>query len=425
VTQLKIIFKYSLLTILISFALSGCNFQKSKRIPSLTETYRKTDKLPFGSYIAYKGFQAEFPNYWINIADKPFDKTWDAIKSNSAKYSVYFLITKNLILSVDEVNAMIEYIKEGNDLFISADYIDSKLLDAVYCTLNRESEIINEVNGKMHDTHISMYYGNDIKTPKYGYYYFPFLNYFSSFDTSYARILGVNENNLPDYIILFSGKGRLYLHLAPRIFSNYFLLTGNNFQYFEYVTAYLRFDPQYVYWDEYYKNISSTADRNNLSRNNNSDHFSSLSVINDNPPLLWAFYLALAGILLFILFKIKRKQRIIEIIKPNSNATVTFAETIGRLYFQQKNNKNISEKMIAYFYEYLRKKYLVSTSVINSEFVNSLSGKSGISKTETNELFELIKYIQLQENLTDEELLKLNTKIENFKKLMSYGRKSI
>ncbi|HUZ61994.1 MAG TPA: hypothetical protein VMU83_24680 [Hanamia sp.] len=398
--------------------LSGCDFQNSKRIPSLTESYRKTDKLPFGSYIAYKGFQSEFPDYWINIADKPFDKTWDDIKSNSNKYSLYFLITKNLILSVDEVNAMIEYVKAGNDLFISADYIDTKLLDAVYCNINRKSEIVNEVNGKMRDTHVSMFYDKQFETSKYSYYYFPFLNYFSSYDTSYARVLGVNEKNLPDYIVLFEGKGRLYLHLAPRVFSNYFLLTNHNFQYFEYVTAYLRFDPQYVFWDEYYKNYSSTQNRNNLddNNNNNNDHFSSLSVIQKNPSLSWAFYLALAGILLFAFFNMKRKQRIIDVIKPNSNATVAFTETIGKLYLQQKNNKNISEKMITYFYEYIRKKYFINTSFINEEFINILSSKSGFAHSETKELFEFVKNIQLQEDVTDDQLLKLNIKIENFKK---------
>ena len=415
--------KYGLLGILFFTMLSGCTLQNKKRIPSLRESYRKTDKLPFGSFIAYEGFQSEFPDYWINIADKPFDKTWPVIKNNSDKYSLYFLVTKNLLLSVDEVNAMIEYVKAGNDLFISADYIDSKLLDAVYCTLDRKSEIINEVNGKMQDTHVSMYYGDNFKTSKYGYYYFPFLNYFSSYDTTYARVLGVNEKNLPNYLVLFAGKGRLYLHVAPRIFSNYFLLSGENYHFFEYVTAYLRFDPQYVYWDEYYKNHPSGANRNNTD--NDDDNFSSLNVIKQNPPLSWAFYIALAGILLFVVFNAKRKQSAMEIIKPNSNTTLAFTETVGRLYFQQKNNKNISEKMITYFYEYLRKNYFNNTSVINGDFINSLSGKSGITYSETKELFELIKNIQLQENITDEELLALNEKIDNFKKIKTDGRKFV
>ncbi|MDE3182613.1 MAG: hypothetical protein KGM16_04265 [Bacteroidota bacterium] len=418
---MKVLLKYNLILLLI-VALWGCH-QNKERLPPLNESYRRTDKLPFGSFIAYKGFQSEFPDYWINIAKKPFTETWNQLKSDSTStYSLYFLITKNLILSVDEVNAMVEYVKAGNDLFISADYVDEKLLDAIYCTINRKGEIISEVNGKMQDTYVSMFYGSDFKTSKYGYYYFPFLNYFNSYDPSITRVLGVNELNLPNYIVIFSGRGRLYLHVAPRIFSNYFLLSNSNYHYFENVTAYLRFNPQYIYWDEYYKEFSSTRDKNNL---NNKDQFSSLHVIMQNPPLLWAFYIALAGILLFVFFNIKRKQRVIEVIKPNKNTTVAFTETVGRLYLQQKNNRNISEKIITYFYEYLRKKYFINTSFINTEFINSISGKSGVSKKETEELFGLITNIQQQEEVTDEDLLTLNLKIENFKKTKTDGRKFV
>lgn len=408
---------------LVFSVLSSCNFQGGKKIPSLKESYRKTDKLPFGAFIAYKGFQSEFSDYWINIEQKPFDETWKLLREDSAtSYSLYFLITKDLVLSVDEVNAMMEYVKAGNDLFISADFVDHKLLDAIYCTVDRKGEIISEVNGKMRDTQVSMFYGNDFNSPKYQYYYFPFLNYFSGYDTTFTRVLGVNEQNLPNYIVLFSGKGRLYLHIAPRIFSNYFLLTNDNYKYFEYVTAYLRFQPQYVYWDEYYKNSSSPRNKNN---SDDKDDFSTLKVIRQNPPLLWAFYLALAAILLYILFNLKRKQRVVQTIKPNTNSTVVFAETVGRLYLQQKNNRNISLKIITYFYEYLRKKYFINTGAINKEFIISVSGKSGVSRIETEELFELIGKIQEQENVTDEELLELNQKIENFKKQKGNGRKFV
>ena len=63
--------------------------------------------------------------------------------------------------------------------------------------------------------------------------------------------------------------------------------------------------------------------------------------------------------------------------------------------------------------------------MINGDFINSLSGKSGITYSETKELFELIKNIQLQENITDEELLALNEKIDNFKKIKTDGRKFV
>jgi hypothetical protein len=413
--------KYILLSLAI---VSFCSCHQNKNsLPPLNESYRRTDKLPFGSFIAYKGFQSEFADYWINVAEKPFDETWKNLRSESTNtYSLYFLITKNLILSVNEVNAMIEYVKAGNDLFISADYVDEKLLDAIDCTINRKGEITSEVNGKMHDTYVSMFYGKDFNPSKYSYYYFPFLNYFNSYDPSMTRVLGVNELNLPNYIVIFSGRGRLYLHLAPRIFSNYFLLTKDNYHYFENVTAYLRFNPQYVYWDAYYKEFSSTRNKNKLK---NDDDFSSLEVIKENPPLLWAFCLALATLLLFVFFNIKRKQRAIEVIKPNKNSTVAFAETVGRLYLQHKNNRKLAEKIITYFYEYLRKKYFINTSAMTPQFIQSLSGKSGVDEKETKELFELISNIQQQEEVTDDELLELNLKIENFKKPKTDGRKFV
>ncbi len=418
---MKIVLKYNMfLLVIISF----CSCQQNKKsLPALSESYRRTDKLPFGSFVAYRGFKSEFPDYWINVAEKPFNETWKGLKSESTNtYSLYFLVTKNLILSVDEVNAMVEYVKAGNDLFISADYLDEKLLDAIYCTINRKGEIISEVNGKMHDTYVSMFYGSNFNSAKYSYYYFPFLNYFNSYDPSITRVLGVNELNLPNYIVIFSGRGRLYLHLAPRIFSNYFLLTKENFNYFENVTAYLRFNPQYIYWDEYYKEFSSTRNKNNL---NNDGQFSSLEVINQNPPLLWAFYLALTAILLFVLFNIKRKQKVIEVVKQNKNSTVAFTETVGRLYLQHKNNGKIAEKMITYFFEYLRKKYFINTSEVTPQFINSLSGKSGVGQRETEKLFEMINNIQQQDEVMDEELLDLNLKIENFKKQKTDGRKFV
>ncbi len=410
------------LLIFFSSVFFGC-IQNGGHLPPLNESYRKTDKLPFGSFIAYKEFQSEFPHNWINNVDIPFNKTWEDIHQNPVKtYSLYFLITKNLVLSVEQTNAMIEYVKAGNDLFISADYIDNKLLDAFYCSTNRKGEISNEVNGEMNDTHVSMFYGHDFQSTKYGYYYFPFLNYFNSYDTTMTRVLGNSENNLPNYIVLFSSKGRLYLHLAPRIFSNYFLLTDDNFKYLRYVISYLRSEPQYIFWDEYYKNFSSTKNKKNI---NPEEDFSTLKVINQNFSLRFAFYIAILGILLFVLFNVKRKQRVIETIKPNSNDTVAFTETIGRLYLQQKNNQNIAAKMITYFYEYLRNKYFIKTTLINNEFTNTLSGKSGVSIIETNKLFELIKQIQAKESVSDEELLRLNSKIENFKNQKANGRKFV
>ena len=94
---------------------------------------------------------SEFPDDWGNIAERPFTKTWQSMQNKANKNKsllLYFLITKDLLLSVDEVNAMVEYVKAGNDLFISA-IIWIANYWMTDCSVNRKGEIISEVNGKM------------------------------------------------------------------------------------------------------------------------------------------------------------------------------------------------------------------------------------------------------------------------------------
>lgn len=387
-------------------------------LPALNENYRKSDKHPFGAYIAYKEFKSLFNNRYVETVNTPFDKEWKNIKSYSQdnKYSLYFLITKNLVLNYAEVKSFLDYVNAGNDLFISADYVDTRFLENINCNTERDSEIKAEMEGLMKETKVSMYYGENILTNSYGYFYYPFLNALSGYDTAFTRVLGVNDIHTPNYVLLFLGKGRIYLHVAPRIFSNYFLLTGNNQEYLSNVISYLRSDPKNIYWDEYYKN----EDPGRRGQDNNSDEkFSSLSVINQHPPLLWAFWLTVAGLFLFILFNVKRKQKVIPVVKPNVNTTVNFTETVGRLYLQKKDNNHIAEKMITYFYEHSRNKYFISTAIINDEFLNAISGKSGVPKDKATELFELIENVQSGKKVDDEALMKLNNAIEYFYKNQS------
>ena len=419
---MRIYIRYVFCLIFCITVMGSCHLPGRKRLPSLKESYRKTDKLPFGSYVAYNRLQAIFQDYGINIVRQPFDETWQNISHSTANnYSLYFLVTKNLILSDRELKALVKYVGAGNDIFISADFVDNKLLQTLFTELERKAELENEMRGKMRDTYVSIFFGNKITAERYNYYYFPFLNSIKSNDPNFTRILGVNELNQPNYALFFLGKGRIYLHVAPRIFSNYFLLSGKNYEYFDNMISFVRLEPKRIYWDEYYKNVKP-GERNASSAYKASSKFSSLRVVTENPPLLWAFSIAVAGMLLYVIFNIKRKQRIIEIIPANSNSTVAFTETVGRLYFQYQNNRHVADNMITYFYEYIRNKYFIKSAGSDSEFIILLAGKSGVSKEETGQLFTLIKTIQKQDFILDEELMELNVKIESFKN-KSDGRK--
>ena len=92
------------------------------------------------------------------------------------------------------------------------------------------------------------------KAGKYGYYYLPFSAHFTEINDHYCRILGYNQDKEPNAIVFFWGKGKMILHTAPRAFSNYFLLTGNNRQYWLDYLQLLERHPDQVIWDTHYQN---------------------------------------------------------------------------------------------------------------------------------------------------------------------------
>ena len=406
----------------------SCKTPKKVAMPSLIETFGKKDTKPFGGFVAFNRFKQLLDNRFIETNEDPFDEAWKTMKdySTKPKYSLYILLTRNLITSEDEATALVDYVEAGNDMIIAADYIDNNLLTKITCTTERDTELISELAGTMGPSFVKLKYGNEKAGAAFSYYYYPFLNSFSGYDSDYTKVLGVNQAGKPNLLVHFIGKGRLYLSAAPRAFSNYFLLKDNNYQYLENVFSFMRPDPRNIYWDEYYKKQDIRRKRfsgkqgsgrgRGSGTDNENNNFSSFNVINKSPALRTAFWLALLLLLLYVLFNIKRKQRIINEVKPNINTTLVFAETVGRLYLQKKNNKNIAEKMITYFYEHIRNRYFLNTTKINNEFITSLSRKSGVVFEVTERLVNSIQLIQQQLEVDDLTLLSLNEQIQNFYK---------
>jgi len=381
--------------------LAACNSDKGPKLPALKESFSKKDKNPFGASIAYRQVKSLYASNSIRDVRQPFSKTWKEISDSG---SLYICITGSLFVNEEEADAMLQYVDAGNDLFISAAYIDDVLQQKINCTTKVN---FNQVFGAMAFTQTST---RSLVEPDsaYSYFYYPFNNYFVKIDSGRTRVVGVNDDLMPNSIVYFHGRGKLYLHCDPRAFSNYFLLKDSNFKYMQQSLAFTPVVPGHVYWDDHYNKLRR--------RKGEDDNFSTLSEIMKHPPLVYAFWLTLLLLLLYVLFGGKRVQRIIEQRKPNENTTVTFTETIGRLYLQKKDNKNISDKMITYFNEFIRNKYFLNTNSINEDFITALSRKSGVQRESVDSLYRTITSAQSSDHLDDYQLLSLNEQIRNFNK---------
>lgn len=390
-----------LLVFCVVLLLSACGDLDPNKL--FRETYNKTDTKPFGANIAYrqikemyalsksKDVQGDFIDFWRNMSDTN---------------AVYFLVAPVLHVNNEEVDAMMDYVEAGNDLIISSAEFDELLLDRIDCKEMFIAPRYQEIMGKMKNTAV---YKTVKPNRRFEYYYYPFENYFHSYDSSKTKVLGYNDLKQPNSLVYFHGTGRLFMQCEPRAVSNYFLLKHNNFEYLQQLLLYAHPAPQQVYWDDYYYKL-------NYRKNDGKRDFSTFSELMKHPPLVYAFWISLALLLLYILFGGKRVQRIITQIKPNENTSLTFTETVGRLYLQKRDNKNIADKMITYFNEYIRNTYFLNTNHINDGFVTVLSRKSGLPKEQVDALYRSITATQGTAVVSDYQLLNLQDQIQNFYK---------
>jgi hypothetical protein len=232
------------------------------------------------------------------------------------------------------------------------------------------------------------------------------VSHFSEINERYSRVVGYNTEGKTNCIVFFWGKGKLFLHTDPRAFSNYFLLKHDNYKYMQGLMQVLNEAPEHVYWDDYYNKLNNRKPVENCM----------LCELFKYPPLETSFWLLLSMLLLYILFGGKRRQRIIREIKPNQNSSVAFTETIARLYLQQHDNKNIADKMITYFHEFIRNNYFLNTNTGNRDFITALSRKSGVSEEKTTALFHAISHANQNSTIDDYQLLSLNEQIQQFYK---------
>jgi hypothetical protein len=383
--------------------LGGCG--GSSPFPDLTETYAYRDTKPFGTYATKRIVENVFPGKEVRITKRAFSKTYAEVADTNA---LYFNVSQNLYLGEEDAQSMLDFVYLGNTLFISSTNIDSALLSKLFCKQQKFEVLMDLLKDYYRPTSVSIVPEIDPGKDSFNYYYRPFINYFSEIKANNTRVLGYNELGQPNCFILFWGKGKLILHCDPRAFSNYFLLSNANHMYLEQLLRLTDAAPQHIYWNDYYR-------AQNVKRAPNRD-FSTFSEIMKHEPLAMGLWLFIALLLLYVLFNSKRRQRIIPVVKKNENSSITFTETIARLYLQQKDNKNIAEKMITYFNEYIRNNYFLNENMANPDFISALSRKSGVSLEQTSVLLKMIGEVNEKNQLNDQELLLLQEHIQNFYK---------
>jgi hypothetical protein len=229
--------------------LASCFNNGKRRMPRMNPPYRYTDKEPMGTNITYRLLPGEFVSD-ITLASKKITNNSNPLAY--VKGTAYIVIAKEMNLDDDELRQLLSYVYRGNEFFISANDIDYRLLDTLGIKPGYDT-VLSDLPVHKKNTAVqiadTIAYGN----AQHGFFYYPFSGIFTAHNNENSKVLGLNENKQPNYIVVKYGKGKFYFHSAPAAFSNYFLLTADNTEYFSQVFSYLNRDANIVYWGDIYK----------------------------------------------------------------------------------------------------------------------------------------------------------------------------
>lgn len=175
------------------------------------------------------------------------------------------------------------------------------------------------------------------------------------------------------------GNGFVYLHTTPLTFTNYHLCRAETIEYVGKLLSHLKEGE--VYWDAIAATQDYSAPSDRRHRQDSAQTYKTpLEYILSQAELGWAWYGLLAMGLLFLIFRSKRRQRIIPVLEENTNTSLAFVESVGRLYFQQNNHQRLIEQKMKQFLLDVKNKYYLNLKDEEPILIKKIAIKSGLSE---------------------------------------------
>ncbi|KFF27767.1 hypothetical protein [Chryseobacterium vrystaatense] len=378
---------YAVIFIVVMVILALLEVNK-KETTNWRKNFNINEKSPFGLFVFGNEAKSLFKNNLKKIEQTPYDYY------SERKKEAHNIIVIEKDLDKESWKKIMDQVSDGSDAMILVSNVPKDISDSIgfYSSdISFAEENVLKLTDKV--------YQNDfIKLDK-----FPSGRGFSYIKPK-VEVLGktVEKDNTDqvNFIKTKFGKGTIYVHSEPLFLTNYYLLKPGNVEYAQDVFSYLQ-DRETIWFVENDTKVSRFFMRFVLS----------------NPALKYAWWVLLGGLVLFIFFNAKRKQRIVPVEEPLRNTSVDFVKSIGNLYLQEGDFHDMMAKKAQYFLNKVRMDLLIDTQNLDEEFVKKLHLKTGKTMEMINEAIILIRKGQdPYGNVMKEDLTRMNKLLDEILK---------
>lgn len=385
--------------------------------------YSEKNDEPYGARIFYTILQNYFPGKKIQEVKENIPKTLKNARGS------YVFIGAGMRLDSLGAQSLAEFVERGNTVLLISNSAPENLLKILRAPFCETPGRLDYVSIWLSDTlrfslsspdesaqkAYRFFYADQNKAAEYRWRYLDEDAFCAN--APFAPLGRINDQRINFFAFRY-GDGVFLLHTTPLAFSNFHLLRPEGRRYAEAVLSHLPEGP--VYWDvASRRQVASPNGRQANSRDFPDRH--PLVFILKQPALAWAWYL-LAGLAgAYLLFRAKRRQRIIPVLPKNENSSYEFISTIANLHFLDKNCRGICIESMKLFVAQLRERYGLAPTLdprtqlprLEDDQLQRLARITEIPEAQIHALFNQYRQA-IQAETTEQMMVDLHLAIERF-----------
>ncbi len=408
--------------------------QQNKDKHDWAQTYEPKSREPYGTAVVHDLLRGYLPTQKVEDLKERAAKSLPS--DGTATSANYFFVGDGFLPDTADTDKLLLFVHNGGRAFITANAVPNYLLERIAVTIC-DTTNSDDSEGDFYHTFKSDYADSAVLGLKHpqlnGNQIFKYKRFYKNeiWPTSWAYIDTLNTNDaycteggdklapigtlnkdLVNFAKINYGKGAVYLHTTPLVFSNISLLDSSKLAYVGKALSHLQ--DGVIYWDNKSRSSSDVVQKMNGS-NAKIDKDSPLKFILAQPSLRWAWFLMLGLVAIYFVLGAKRRQRIIPIMEEKTNTSLQFIQTISLMYFRGQEHVRICDMKVKQFQTFVRERYHLNTRVMDDEFINTLAMKSNIVDADIRKITLFEKRLAYND-ITEDAMIELHKLLARFYK---------
>lgn len=310
--------------------------------------------------------------------------------ANGAETATYLFLGQEFGMYDDELDTLFKEIEQGSDLLLISGNVTENFAESFDPVLRFTFDYTRKATVKYGSEKSELIYLFQKDTLAYAW---KMISHPGSYESGTKVISTISGK--ANFISFGYGKGRIMIHSGPESFFNFQLNRKEGFRYADRVIQEIDPKKELRYLElgrlkEREKEDFLEQFKEDSGKGEKDDSY--LQFLFQTPALRAALFVALLGILLFVIFRTRRMQPQVDVLPEKRNMSEIFVQTIASIYRNKDNPFSVLHLHKKNFYNTIQRHFFIDLSKRSDHReIQHLSSRSGIDEQEIEQLLEKLE----------------------------------